>query len=109
MSETEVRVTNHAARRIRRRLGLNKKAVLRRAQIAYDEGLRVADLKGAVKERIEAKAEALDPETGFEFVIHDRYVFLFDREVLVTAYLLTDGRKNGNTADLIRKLLKETK
>ncbi len=81
VNEQRIGVTNHAFKRAKKRLGLNRKATRRMARKAYCQGLRPLDTTGGVKFYLETKRA----ENG-TVRIYGEYIYVFVDFALVTMY-----------------------
>lgn len=79
----EGRVSKHAARRMRQRLGLTKKAAEREADRAID-AMRVEDTHGALRAYLERDREGHQP--GTEYRVTPSAIYVFCNETLVTVF-----------------------
>lgn len=94
-------VTKHGAKRMKERLGLQKKAINRHADIALEKGLTHAMCKGNLKRYIDGLY--LKHKTGFNYRIynHSVYMFTFDTHKLITTIPLPQSLHK--LADTIQK------
>jgi hypothetical protein len=76
MTVPEVTVTKHAEDRIRKRMGIPKRAVQRTAQLAYDKGEVYSDL-GVELEKQEC---TLNWRSVDLVKVYGEFVFLFDKD-----------------------------
>ena len=83
--------TQHAARRIRERMGLPKKAVDDLVNRAYQDGVRHSELSGSLKRYIDGVY--LRKERANEIRIYNQHVFLFQGSLLITVLELPNKYK----------------
>lgn len=86
-------VTNHAAKRLKQRLGLPKKAVLRIADKAYQEGWTHADARGRLKRYLDGLYLAEEKATDMR--IHGNFIYLFHGNILITVLNLPKNLRGG--------------
>lgn len=105
MSEVEIekdtvdaRVTNHASRRIRERIGIKKKSVNHLALKALNEGLSQSELSGNLKKYVCGIYFKTRNANNIK-VLHDK-VFLFKGNTLITVLPLPQS-----LAKLAQKLI----
>ena len=79
-------VSKHAERKIRQRLGLKKKAVRKKADQAFAEGLVHADTRGRLKRYLD-RAWLRHRQGNNMRVLHG-YIYIFHNDVLITVYRL---------------------
>ena len=94
-------VTNHAKQRGKDRLGINKKAVDRIADKALEYGLRHLETQGNLKTYIDKLY--LSHKNANNIRIHNRQVFLFRDNVLIT--ILNLPKNLVKIADKLKKRL----
>lgn len=90
---TEVVVTRHAAKRIRQRLGLNKRATQRHAQLAFDQGFSHAQARGRLKRHMNRLF--LDHGNATNMRVYGEFIYLFAQDVLITVVPLPHNMKGG--------------
>ena len=75
-------VTKHAQQRIRERCGLNKSAVQRFAEIAYEQGLKHGELKGNLKKWVDK--EYFYNKTADNIRLYGDKCYIFRKNKLIT-------------------------
>lgn len=90
-------ITEHAARRAKERLGLNRRALGRLAASALEDGLKVGDTRGTLRRYLEGKM-ILHPDCYPR--IHGCHVFIFgDAAALITVWGLPhEFRRSAESA-----------
>lgn len=91
-----VQMTHHAEHRIRERIGVNKKATQRQADLAYEKGLKKDEVSGKLRKWIEGKIDSHISENGLEndIRIYNSSLFVYesdDIDRLITAIHLPTG------------------
>ena len=71
-----IEITKHAYNRMKERLGLNKKAAARMAEIAYSDGIKHGDTSGQLYRYISAQAYAY-MKKGYCLKIYGEAVYCF--------------------------------
>lgn len=78
-----VLVTDHAAKRIRERLGLNKKSIQRNAQTAWYKGMRREEAGSRLRKYLDGmffeEMRLSGGKNKLDLRVHGEYVYLFDR------------------------------
>lgn len=97
MSMCEVKVTNHAAKRFKQRLGLPKKACQSHAQRAYEDGYKHVDSKGRAKRYMDKLF--LQHRNANQMRVYGEYIYLFSGSVLVTVMNLPKSVRGGFKRD----------
>ena len=97
---TSIRITDHACKRIKERMGLNKKAAIRMVDIAYKSGIGKDNVKGQLYRYIELKSETY--ESGEKkIIIYGEMVYCFmdydNVSVLITVYRIPNNLRNHIT------------
>ncbi|MGN0240997.1 MAG: hypothetical protein ACI4CS_04845 [Candidatus Weimeria sp.] len=77
-------ISEHAMKRLRKRLGFNKSAAYRMTKKAFEKGITKDNANGYLKTWIESKVTRQG--NGSDFRIYGQYAFIFDKNVLVTVY-----------------------
>ena len=91
----EVYVTRHAARRMKERLGANKRAVLRIAQNAYTRGARYCEATGAMRRYLDKQIEHAG-RGDYDWRMYQEHIFAFAPcGALVTVIELGKTMKKG--------------
>ena len=90
---SEVIVTNHAAKRLKQRSGLPKKAVNRFAEIAFLKGKKHADVKGRLKRYLDKLF--LSHMNGNNIRVYGMFVFIFQDTRLITVLSLPKSMRGG--------------
>lgn len=80
-----VYISDHAMKRLRKRLGFNRSAAYRMTKKAWEEGLTRDKVDGYLRTWIEKKMES-HPEDGSDYRIYGQYAFVYNKNVLVTVY-----------------------
>ena len=98
-----IEITKHAYDRMKERLGLNKKAATRMAEIAYSDGIKHGDTNGQLYRYISSQAYAY-MKKGYCLKIYGEAVYCFvngkDEETgekkssLVTVWTIPQNLKN---------------
>ena len=86
-------ITDHAAKRIKERLGLPKSAITPHVHRAYNEGWRHSHAHGKAKRFIDKLF--LSHGNASDIRIYGRFVFLFNGQVLITVVPLPRSMING--------------
>jgi hypothetical protein len=87
-----VTVTKHAEKRMRQRLGLNKKSVQRMAEKALEEGIAHSDSKGRLHKYLDW--QALSCGNKCKWRIYGEYIYCFSmQDVLITVLPLNNYLK----------------
>lgn len=81
-------ITKHACQRAKERLGLNKKAIKRMAEIAFEKGLRHSDTNPHSQLNRFFSALYLKHEFADNIRIYGEHVYIFGGEKLVTIFKL---------------------
>ncbi len=77
-----VRVTHHAAERMRERMGLCKKSVQRMADRAWSKGIQIMQAEGRIKNL--ALRQIMKYDKGHDSRIYGHYLYIFQNNVLIT-------------------------
>ncbi len=88
-----VRVTNHAMKRFKQRVGLPKSACQRHAERAFAEGLTHAEVKGRAKRYLDHLY--LQYGTANQIRVYGQFVYIFCGVVLVTVLGLPKSMRRG--------------
>lgn len=97
------RVTNHAARRTKERLGISKRLSEKNADKALQMGIRHSDTSGSLHRYITALY--WKNQTANNVRIYCDTVYIFHNETLITVFPLP--QKYRKTAEQIRRKLNE--
>lgn len=81
-----VEITDHAMRRCRKRMGLQKKAIQKMAETAFNQGKQHKDFSGSFRRYLDG--EFLKDKTASNMRVWNGYLFIFAGETLITAWLL---------------------
>ena len=82
---SEIEVCKHAEKAIRKRIGIPKKAVVKLANEAFDNGLSIPETSGSLN-RYLTKQYYKNKNMG-KIKVYSEYVFFFsNQKVLVTVY-----------------------
>lgn len=102
-------ITDHAYLRAKERCGLSKKALTRIAQKALKGGMVFDELKGEVRNYIKRTVIARDPGHMPRIRVYGQFIFIFDKEALVTIFGVAKSmkRKMLNLWDSHKKYLEE--
>lgn len=87
----ESNVTTHAGKRIRERIGVNKKSVQTISDRALQRGLSHADLTGKLKRYVDKLY--LNGEVANNIKVYAEKVYLFRNTTLITVISLPTGLK----------------
>lgn len=82
MKDFEVILTKHSIKRMGQRLGLKKKSCRRQAQAAFDCGLKLEDVKGALNSLL--NAIYLKYRAARNLRVYNKHIYVFDKNVLIT-------------------------
>ena len=88
-----VSVTNHAAKRFKKRCGFPKKACQSHAQTAYDKGYRHVDAKGRAKRYMDKVF--LEHRKANQMRVYGEFIYLFAGTVLITVMNLPKSVRGG--------------
>ncbi len=100
MQEKESFVTDHACNRIRKRIGVSKKAIRSISNRALERGLAHSQLTGNLKRYVNFLY--LKKKTANNIKVYSEKIFIFKGTTLITVFPLpTDLKKIANS--LIRK------
>lgn len=80
--EETVYISEHAMKRIRERVGLNKSAALRMVKKVYDNGKNADDVKGYLSGWL--RNSQIKSERGDKYLIYGEHLYVFDGNMLVT-------------------------
>jgi len=86
-------VTDHASRRIRKRLGISKSAVRRIVDAAENEGLKSVDVSGSLRRYMDSFYFNSHPSN--RVVVHNNYAFCLCDDTLITVLLLPGKFRRG--------------
>lgn len=75
-------ITNHAKKRIKNRLGLNKNVIEKISNEAFKNGLKHSEVKGSFKRYLDKIY--LSHENGNNMRIYNQKIFLFHNNILIT-------------------------
>lgn len=78
-------ITRHAERRVRQRLGLPRRAILRAAIKALEEGVPRRRVRGDLRRYLDAQRQS-DDRT--DFIVHGGTAWVFEGDTLITAWPL---------------------
>ena len=94
-------VTNHACKRMNKRLSINKKRILDEAEEAYTYGLRRSEItNGYLRKYLDYKYLSGD-KLGNNMRVYNGFLFIFNGRVLLTVHSLP-----GRLLDLSNKIQK---
>ena len=79
-------ITNHSRKRIRKRMGIPKKAVKRQAELALERGYSHSETKSNLKKYL--NRIYLSHKTANNLKVYNNHVFLFNGTILITVFKL---------------------
>ena len=88
-----VKVTNHAKKRFKQRLGLPKSACQTHAQIAFDKGFKHTDAKGRARRYLDKTY--FEYRTATQMRVYGEYLYLFCGHTLITVFILPKRLRGG--------------
>ena len=97
-------ITNHARKRVAKRMGIPKKAVDRQFQLALEKGYHRKDLKGRVKKYLDKEClkDEISPKDA---ILYNNFCFLIGKNnVLITVYPIP-----GNLSNRVNAYINEGK
>ena len=77
-----IKITNHAIDRAWERLGIREGPLTKKAQKAFDSGIRHGDVNGSLRRYIDG--EYLKYKNANNIRIHNQYVYYFKNNLLLT-------------------------
>lgn len=92
-------ITKHSVKRIRQRLGLNKKAVEKLAGEAFELGRKPGDYSGSMRKYLDWLSYHNEEARQSDLRVHSHYVFIYRNATLITAFLLPNHLKNRKAAN----------
>lgn len=105
MKETESHVTIHAGKRIRERIGVNKKSIQTVSDRALRKGLSHEELTGKLKRYIDKLY--FRSQTANNIKVYAEKVYIFKENTLITVVSLPTGLKRiANKLSQIKKMEK---
>lgn len=72
----EIEVSNHACERGKTRLGLNKKAMKRQGELAWNRGIRHGETKGRLRKYIDKEALRFTHKANC-YIVFNSHLFFF--------------------------------
>lgn len=87
------KITKHAHKRIKQRLGLPKRAVERNAENAWNQGRKHKDYTGSFKRYLDSIF--LRERTASEMRILNGYIYIFTADALITVYIAPQRYRNA--------------
>lgn len=72
----EIIVPEHACVRMKERLGLNKKAFQRQAELAWSRGIKHRDTKSHLKKWIDKEALKVSSKANY-YIVYNNHLFFF--------------------------------
>lgn len=93
LTEPLIQITDHAFDRGKDRLGLNKDSFQKLSEKAFTSGIKHSDTKGSLNKYISKvwfKYRVAD-----NIRIYGEYLFLFQKNILITVYLLPNNLKKN--------------
>lgn len=72
----EIEVSNHACERGKTRLGLNKKAMKRQGELAWNRGIRHGETKSHLKKWIDKEALKVSSKANY-YIVYNNHLFFF--------------------------------
>ncbi len=88
-----ISITKHAKKQLKRRLGLNKKCIVKIAEKAYNEGMHRHKMKGNLKRYVNQKAYIHD-EACSNIICFNGILYVFNNDLLVTVYPVPGNLNN---------------
>lgn len=87
-----VYISNHAMMRLNKRLGWKKSTAIRMVRRIYDNGKTKEDTDNIIQRWIEDKEKAAirNPNAEICYRIYGQYILIFDGQLLVTAYNMSN-------------------
>jgi len=104
MTTDNAQVTKHGEKRMRERLGLNRRASRRIAQKALENGLTRDDLDGKLRKYVNSAWNQY--KTADNMRIYHRHLYIFQESTLITVFLLPP--KYFASSDKAEKRMRET-
>lgn len=93
-----MKITRHATKRIRQRVGVRKKEKARKlAHEAFENGNRIEQLPDKTKEYID------ESYTNADIIVYKNYVYVFDGKCLITVLNLPQDLHFNNQDSLYKK------
>lgn len=86
-------ITNHAAKRVRQRLGIPKRAVPDMVQRAYDSGIEHATARGRLKRYLDKLY--LEHMNASNMRVFGMFIYLFRGQTLITVLPLPKNLRGG--------------
>lgn len=93
MAPQKVTLSEHAETRMRKRFGLNRKACLRKAELAMREGRIRGDVKGKLRDYMDTLARRHEAKCNAKLYGEDVFVFALDGTLITVWPLAADLRK----------------
>lgn len=81
-----VTITEHAAKRMKERLGIPKKAHQRQAERAVDRGLKPSESKGDAKKLMDSRLFQYRKASNMK--LYNGFVYVFHEDALLTVFEL---------------------
>lgn len=103
--DQKIKITNHAKKRTKKRIGISKKDADRNAQKAYHFGIKHSDTKGKLQKYIDFLYLSHGKSNNTR--IYNRKVYLFHNEVLIT--VLNLPYRFNDLCDKLQKKINEEK
>ena len=85
--ESNVKITKHGSKRVRERLGVNKKSVARTAERALNEGLDHNDLTGVLRKYVDRVY--LKEKKANNIKVYGDKLYVFKDNILITVLQLS--------------------
>ncbi|MGN0242371.1 MAG: hypothetical protein ACI4CS_11835 [Candidatus Weimeria sp.] len=84
-------ISDHAMLRLKKRLGWKKSTAMRMVKKIYDVGEDKEGADNIVKRWLDYKEKTVStPREGIYYRIYGQYIFIFDGQILVTAYNMSN-------------------
>lgn len=90
----DVKISKHAQKRAKERMGLSKKAIRRDAKRAYKHGLAPHCFKGSFRWYLDRKANQNKYE-GVIIKVYGKFIYYFSNGTLITVIPIPKDFKNG--------------
>lgn len=84
MSDPTVTITDHAIDRIRKRLGIPRRAALRTAERAFRQGVPHTRFSGPLRDYLDHKVEAPHPANSAR--VYGEFLYMFEGSTLRTVW-----------------------
>ena len=81
-----MKVSRHAERRMRKRLGIGRDSCLRMAERIYEKGKKYSDTTGRLRRYIDFVRFKEGENKDFDVRVYGNYIYIYKEEVLITVY-----------------------